>query len=129
MELFGVTDHDVFICRSAVINGNLAELYFSEFVYAGGKWSSPCEIGSRKLSADQSVCRLWEDILWALLGYSTLDCTLLMGLASHGSNLQMAHCFKPASQITTSVSGTGKVVRDCTKICGVGRGAESSQCL
>lgn len=65
--------------ETAVINGNLAESYFSEVVYAGGKWSSPCEIGNRKLSAYQAVCRLWEDIL---SGYSTLYCPLLMGLVS-----------------------------------------------
>lgn len=77
MELFGVTEHDVFICRSAVINGNLAECYFSEVV--GGKWSSPCEIGSREWSADQPGCRHWEDKLWTLSDYSTLYCTSLMG--------------------------------------------------
>lgn len=73
---FGVTDHDVFICTSSVINGNLAGCYFSEVVCEGGKRSSPCEIGSRESSADQPVCRLWEDILypaglWLSILYST----------------------------------------------------------
>lgn len=73
---------------------------FFRGVYAGGKQSSPCEIGSRESSADQPVCRLWEDILWTTPGYSTLYCTSLTGLASHGSNLQMA--------IITSLSETAK---------------------
>lgn len=84
-----------------MINGNLAECYFSEVVCAGGKWSSPCEIGSRKSSADQPVRLFREDKLWTLPGDSTLYCTSLMGLASHRSSV-----FK--LEIMISVSRTEK---------------------
>lgn len=70
MELFGLTDHDVFICRSAVINGNLAECYFSEAWLKSGQ--APVKLGAgNRVLISQSV-GVGEDKLWTLLGYSAL---------------------------------------------------------
>lgn len=70
MELFGLTDHDVFICRSAVINGNLAGCYFSEAWLKSGQ--APVKLGAgNRVLISQSV-GVGEDKLWTLLGYSAL---------------------------------------------------------
>ena len=90
------------------------------------KWSSPCEIGSRESSADQPVCRRWGDKLWTLLGYSALRGTSLMGLASHGSNLQMAHLQWPVSYIIIPVNRKENEIKALYDIYLVARGTGPS---
>lgn len=41
------------------IDAWVSAIFSRLFFYGGGKWLSPCEIGSRESSADQPVCRLW----------------------------------------------------------------------
>lgn len=85
MELFGLTDHDVFICRSAVINGNLAECYFSEAWLKSGQAPVKLGAGNRVLiSQSVGVGRINCGPCWVIA-------LCVMGLTGHGSNLQMAH--------------------------------------